>query len=105
MLNLDDYDTVRVYGAEYRGIAGYYLLASDVWRLGARAPSVKQQARPCAGFWHGTSYLHSGDRSSRSFTLKYIELEGSRNYPVPAAMSPLGVGGIHGEYWTGTSGG
>ena len=33
LLNLDDYDIVRVYGAEYRGIAGYYLLASDVWRL------------------------------------------------------------------------
>ncbi len=35
LLNLDDYDIVRVYGAEYRGIAGYYLLASDVWRLSA----------------------------------------------------------------------
>lgn len=35
LLNLDDYDIVRLYGAEFRGIAGYYLLASDVWRLGA----------------------------------------------------------------------
>ena len=33
--NLDDYDIVQVYGAEYRGIASYYLLASDVWRLDA----------------------------------------------------------------------
>jgi group II intron reverse transcriptase/maturase len=33
--NLDDYDIVRTYGAEYRGIANYYLLAHDVWRLGA----------------------------------------------------------------------
>jgi hypothetical protein len=33
--NLDDYDIVRAYGAEYRGIASYYLLAGDVWRLGA----------------------------------------------------------------------
>jgi group II intron reverse transcriptase/maturase len=33
--NLDDYDIVRAYGAEYRGIAGYYLLAIDAWRLGA----------------------------------------------------------------------
>jgi group II intron reverse transcriptase/maturase len=32
--NLDDYDIVRIYGAEYRGIANYYLLAQDVWRLG-----------------------------------------------------------------------
>ncbi len=33
--NLDDYDIVRVYGAEYRGIVQYYLLAGDVWRLSA----------------------------------------------------------------------
>jgi group II intron reverse transcriptase/maturase len=32
--NLDDYDIVRIYGAEYRGIVNYYLLARDVWRLG-----------------------------------------------------------------------
>ena len=32
--NLDDYDIVRIYGAEYRGIVNYYLLAQDVWRLG-----------------------------------------------------------------------
>ena len=31
--NLPDYDIVQTYGAEYRGVAGYYLLAQDVWRL------------------------------------------------------------------------
>jgi group II intron reverse transcriptase/maturase len=31
--NLDDYDIVRIFGAEYRGIVQYYLLAVDVWRL------------------------------------------------------------------------
>ena len=31
--NLDDYDIVRTYGAEYRGVINYYLLAQDVWRL------------------------------------------------------------------------
>jgi group II intron reverse transcriptase/maturase len=31
--NLDDYDIIRIYGAEYRGIVNYYLLAQDVWRL------------------------------------------------------------------------
>ena len=35
LLNLPDYDIVRIYGAEYRGIVNYYLLAQDVWRLGA----------------------------------------------------------------------
>ena len=31
--NLDDYDIVRAYGAEYAGVANYYLLAQDVWRF------------------------------------------------------------------------
>jgi hypothetical protein len=31
--NLDDYDIVKTFGAEYRGVVGYYLLATDVWRL------------------------------------------------------------------------
>ena len=35
--NLDDYDIVRIYGAEYRGVANYYLLAQDAWRLGTLA--------------------------------------------------------------------
>jgi group II intron reverse transcriptase/maturase len=33
LMNLDDYTIVSVYGAEYRGVAQYYLLASDVYRL------------------------------------------------------------------------
>jgi group II intron reverse transcriptase/maturase len=33
--NLHDYDIVRIYGAEYRGIVNYYRLAQDVWRLSA----------------------------------------------------------------------
>ena len=33
LLNLDDYDIVRIYGAEYAGVVNYYLLAQDVWRL------------------------------------------------------------------------
>jgi group II intron reverse transcriptase/maturase len=31
--NLSDYDIVRTYGAEYRGVVNYYLLAQDVGRL------------------------------------------------------------------------
>ena len=33
MMNMDDYAIVSIYGAEYRGIVQYYLLASDVYRL------------------------------------------------------------------------
>jgi len=35
LMNLDDYDIVRIYGAEYRGVINYYLLAGDLWRLHA----------------------------------------------------------------------
>jgi group II intron reverse transcriptase/maturase len=31
--NLDDYEIVKTYAAEYRGIVQYYLLAGDVWRF------------------------------------------------------------------------
>ncbi|MFC4609087.1 group II intron reverse transcriptase/maturase [Streptomyces maoxianensis] len=33
MLNYDDYTIVSIYGAKYRGIVQYYLLAGDVFRL------------------------------------------------------------------------
>jgi group II intron reverse transcriptase/maturase len=33
--NLGDYDIVRIYGAEYRGVVSYYLLAQDAWRFSA----------------------------------------------------------------------
>jgi hypothetical protein len=32
-MNLDDHTIISTYGAEYRGIVQYYLLAGDVWRL------------------------------------------------------------------------
>jgi group II intron reverse transcriptase/maturase len=35
LTNLSDYDIVRVYAAEYRGVINYYLLAGDAWRLRA----------------------------------------------------------------------
>lgn len=33
LTNLDDHAIVQIYGAEYRGIVQYYLLATDVYRL------------------------------------------------------------------------
>jgi group II intron reverse transcriptase/maturase len=33
LMNDDDYTIIGTYGAEYRGIVGYYLLAADVWRF------------------------------------------------------------------------
>jgi hypothetical protein len=34
--NLDDYTIVKIFGAEYRGIVQYYMLANDVWRFTAQ---------------------------------------------------------------------
>ena len=69
--NLDDYDIVRIYGAEYRGVVNYYLLAQDVWRLhhpalarpdvdaedpGRQAPLLRHQdGRPPPGEDRATS--------------------------------------------------
>ena len=33
MQNLDDYEIVKAYAAEYRGVVQYYMLANDVWRF------------------------------------------------------------------------
>ena len=33
LMNDDDYTIIGTYGAEYRGIVGYYPLAADVWRF------------------------------------------------------------------------
>jgi group II intron reverse transcriptase/maturase len=33
LMNLSDYDIIRLYGAQFRGIVQYYLPAVDVWRL------------------------------------------------------------------------
>jgi hypothetical protein len=33
LVNEDDHTIVSAYGAEYRGLVNYYLLAGDVWRL------------------------------------------------------------------------
>jgi group II intron reverse transcriptase/maturase len=33
LMNRDDHAIISIYGAEYRGLVQYYLLAGDVWRL------------------------------------------------------------------------
>jgi group II intron reverse transcriptase/maturase len=55
LLNLDDYDIVRVYGAEYRGVVNYYLLAQNVWWLGTlRWNAVTSMLKTLAAKHHST---------------------------------------------------
>jgi group II intron reverse transcriptase/maturase len=60
--NLDDYDIVRAYGAEYRGIAGYYLLATDVWRLGALRWDAETSMLKTLGAKHKSSVAKTAAR-------------------------------------------
>ena len=53
--NLDDYDIVRIYGAEYRGVVNYHLLAQDVWRLNRlRWNAVTSMLKTLAAKHHST---------------------------------------------------
>ena len=53
--NLDDYDIVRIYGAEYRGVVNYYLLSQDVWKLGTlRWNAVTSMLKTLAAKHHST---------------------------------------------------
>lgn len=47
MLNYDDHTIVSIYGARYRGIVNYYLLAGDVFRLN-RLHWVMQSSLLCS---------------------------------------------------------
>ncbi|MEV5532390.1 reverse transcriptase/maturase family protein [Streptomyces prunicolor] len=47
MLNYDDYTIVSIYGARYRGIVNYYLLAGDVFKLN-RLHWVMQSSLLCS---------------------------------------------------------
>ena len=46
--NLDDYDIVRIYGAEYRGVVSYYLLAGTP---GGSARCAGTPRRRCSRPW------------------------------------------------------
>src|SRR4249920_1679940 len=53
--NLDDYDIVRTYGAEYRGVINYYLLAQDIRRLNAFEWNAKMSMLKTLGLKHRSS--------------------------------------------------
>jgi hypothetical protein len=82
--NQDDYDIVRVYAAEYRGVVNYYLLAQDVWRLGTLR-------------WHAeTSMLKPWPPSTSPPSRRWPPVSGRRPPPVTGygpASRPDATGG------------
>jgi hypothetical protein len=53
--NLDDYDIVRTFGAEYAGVVNYYLLAQDIRRLNALEWNAKTSMLKTLGLKHRSS--------------------------------------------------
>jgi Type II intron maturase len=72
--NLDDHDIVRIYGAEYRGIANYYLLARDVWRLGKLRWTALTSLLKTLAAKHKSTVTKMANR----YTTKVITADGPR---------------------------
>jgi group II intron reverse transcriptase/maturase len=53
--NLDDYDIIRIFGAEYRGVVNYYLLAQDVSRLNRLRWNAETSLLKTLAAKHGSS--------------------------------------------------
>jgi group II intron reverse transcriptase/maturase len=60
--NLDDYGIIRIYGAEYRGVVNYYLLAQDVWRLGTLEWNAVTSMLKTMAAKHGSSVTKMASR-------------------------------------------
>jgi group II intron reverse transcriptase/maturase len=72
--NLPDYDIVRIYGAEYRGVVNYYLLAQDVSRLGTLCWNALTSMLKTLAAKHKSTVTKMAAR----FTAKAITADGPR---------------------------
>ena len=72
--NLPDYDIVRIYGAEYRGVVNYYLLAQDVSRLGTLCWTALTSMLKTLAAKHKSTVAKMAAR----FTAKAITADGPR---------------------------
>ena len=72
--NLPDYDIVRIYGAEYRGVVNYYLLAQDVSRLGTLCWTALTSMLKTLAAKHKSTVAKMAAR----FTAKVITADGPR---------------------------
>jgi group II intron reverse transcriptase/maturase len=73
--NLPDYDIVRIYGAEYRGVVNYYLLARDVWRLSTLEWNAVTSMLKTLGAKHRSSVTKMASRHQAKVTTS----DGPRN--------------------------
>ncbi len=66
MVNEDDHTIVRTYGAEYRGLVEYYLLAGDVYRLNRLEWVMKTSMLKTLACKHDSTVTKMADRYATS---------------------------------------
>ncbi len=64
--NLDDYDIVRIYGAEYRGIVNYYLLATNVSDLSTLRWNAETSMLKTLAAKHRSTFKNCGPLQGQS---------------------------------------
>jgi len=60
--NLDDYEIVKIFGAEYRGVVQYYKLAGDLWRFTALRWDAQTSMLKTLAAKHQSSVKKMADR-------------------------------------------
>jgi group II intron reverse transcriptase/maturase len=71
MVNEDDHTIVRTYGAEYRGLVEYYLLAGDVYRLNRLEWVMKTSMLKTLACKHDSTVTTMADRYKTTITTPY----------------------------------
>jgi group II intron reverse transcriptase/maturase len=96
MMNMDDYTIVSIYGAEYRGIVQYYLLASDVYRLNRLNWAMETSMLKTLAGKHGSTVSKMAAKHKAKVDTPYgprtcfeaiVEREGGRK-PLAARYAP-----------------
>jgi hypothetical protein len=71
MVNEDDHTIVRTYGAEYRGLVEYYLLAGDVYRLNRLEWVMKTSMLKTLACKHDSTVTKMADRYTTAIATPY----------------------------------
>jgi group II intron reverse transcriptase/maturase len=74
LMNSDDHTIIATYGAEYRGIVQYYLLASDVWRLNRLRWAAETSMLKTLAAKHGSTVT----KMARKYKAKTVTPHGLR---------------------------
>ena len=71
MVNADDHTIVRTYGAQYRGLVEYYLLAGDVYRLNRLEWVMKTSMLKTLAGKHDSTVTKMADRYKTTISTPY----------------------------------